>query len=277
RYSCPVSKSIVKSYKNLLNNPKNQLLIYEMYRKKSTFSPVIPASSLKGAIRTALLNREIKNGNVNKNYKMIKKSQIRREEKQLQQDLFDYTNPKNDPFKFLRLTDCLIKGKKNQLIADGVIYKKVKTGGYENLSIKMLFEVINGMNTGGDSYGGCELITKKNNNISEYVIDMEKIIQSCNDFFKNNFDNEYNKFYLSSDNDVLKKTIDYLKEEIDNIKPNSFLVRVGRFSQIENVTLDEPYRAPWNQKGYGNSRTHITSEGIQTPLGWIKVDVQQKQ
>ena len=43
---------------------------------------------------------------------------------------------------------------------------------------------------------------------------------------------------------------------------------MGRFSQVENVTLNEPYRKPWNTKGYGATRT-LTEDFF--PTGLVKL------
>ena len=84
------------------------------------------------------------------------------------------------------------------------------------------------------------------------------------------WENEYKTFYKT---DYEGKTkADELDNLIREIAPekNEFLVRLGRFSQVECVTVNE-YRRPWNRKGWGKNRTVFNMEGKLVPLGWTKV------
>ena len=78
---------------------------------------------------------------------------------------------------------------------------------------------------------------------------------------------EHEKFYKNSEVEKYSKQL--LSTILDN---DSFLVRVGRFSGVESVTLDN-YRNP---KPPGNKTTWGTSRNLaesKYPMGWIKVTI----
>jgi len=78
---------------------------------------------------------------------------------------------------------------------------------------------------------------------------------------------EHNKFYKNS---IISNSSEALLNE--EIEDNSFLIRVGRFSGVESVTLDN-YRNPRPPgKGiWGKSRNLAQ---MKYPMGWIKVKVE---
>lgn len=57
---------------------------------------------------------------------------------------------------------------------------------------------------------------------------------------------------------------------VDKAPKSHALVRLGRHSQFECTTIEEPYRNPPN-KGYGNTRTMVNG---QLPLGWCWVELE---
>ena len=61
---------------------------------------------------------------------------------------------------------------------------------------------------------------------------------------------------------------------------NTFIVRVGRFSQLEFVTMEESFRAYWDTKKKsikqnGETRTVFDYDGQYIPLGWCKCKVEE--
>ena len=78
---------------------------------------------------------------------------------------------------------------------------------------------------------------------------------------------EHDKFYTGS---ALSEFSQILLDE--KIADNEFLLRVGRFSGVESVTLDK-YRDPQvpdKSKGWGNTRNMADGK---FPMGWMKLSV----
>lgn len=74
---------------------------------------------------------------------------------------------------------------------------------------------------------------------------------------------EYQTFYEDADSDKLD-LIEKLKSKINEIKDSkkSFLLRLGRWSQKESVTLYD------ENAEFGKSRTVFDLDGEYLPLGW---------
>lgn len=278
----PVSREVAEVYRKSLGTSRNQLVIDGMYRKSDTLSPMIPGSSIKGGIRTALLNEAARKKN-----KTLPggKLNFRQFEADLQKDVFGYHDPKNDPFRDLIVRDFLVKGKKAEMVTKMEIYKRDKmAGGWEYLSMQLFAEIIRGKLLGGDATGASTLLIDTDHQDirgeykkwrpPRYTFSYDDIVTACNHFYRNEFEEEWDKFYLPSDDGDLREMGERLRQEMEKIDPNkgSFLLRIGRFSQVESMTLEPPLRKPWNKKGYGKTRTLALYGNRHAPLGWVRVD-----
>ena len=76
----------------------------------------------------------------------------------------------------------------------------------------------------------------------------------------------------------LKKIIDAIPDDSEN----EFLLRIGHWSQVEFVTLEENFRNPKTpvRKGkvmpYGTSRIVLNYNGQYLPMGWCKCTVEKE-
>ncbi len=254
RYRLPVSSRITEQYRKNLGNPRNQLLIGEMYREMTTQRPVIPGSTLKGAIRTALVNHfaEGKRSVHNLRYP--------------EPELLGYWDAKGDPFRAIKVTDCSIEGERTERVSGFVNYKEHRRRGNDFVSIQMFKEHLIGHLLGGDAHGNFELTI--DDGLQRWRRPLEKweplpiqftladIVQSCNEFYLANFLEEYRRFYENSPYPELRENGRRVLRELNRIRPeqNQCVVRLGRFSQVENVTLNR-LRRPWNKRRYGQTRT----------------------
>jgi len=267
-YTSEVTPEIFDKYKNMSKNIGNQLLISEMYRTKSTFKPVIPGSSIKGALRTAIVSEIAKTKNT------------LRDKKNPEKEILEYDNAKNDPFRNLHITDCEINGDKTEKIADFINFKEKRKDKKDFSKMQMIKEHIIGMLLNGNAIGECDItfqekiyaIKQEINGWQPFKkkIDIKEVVSSCNSFYFKNLEDEYNNFYKNSSHSILRengKKLFELVEDIINKEKNECLIRVGQFSQIENVTIDK-HREPLNPKGYGKTRT-LTECSF--PVGWVKL------
>jgi CRISPR-associated protein Csm5 len=105
-------------------------------------------------------------------------------------------------------------------------------------------------------------------------ISFKNIFYACNYFYKREFDKEYDWFYKDAAEGIDK--IIKLKAQIEAAvkTPNQCIIRVGRWSQVEFVTLEEAFRNPktpmrnGKKQGSGNTRTVFDYDGQYVPLGW---------
>ena len=270
-YTSPAASSLAATVKGKQNDLNNQLLIHSTYRSLTDGTPIIPGSSLKGAIRTAILDDFAS-----------KLSQVR-DERHPDKEILGYRDAKNDPFRGLRISDCPISGEHYQAVAQFVNFKEKRKSGQDFSKMQIFSEIITGALAEGDATGWCELQVDEEllnvpnpnpkspeKNYFGKRFTFNQLISACNAFYLKNLAKEIVKFYRHSSHRELKAMAEKLTRLGDEIlqEKNQCLIRVGQFSQVENVTLNEPHRQPWNKKGYGNTRT-ITDTYL--PAGWVKL------
>ncbi|MCM1322151.1 MAG: type III-A CRISPR-associated RAMP protein Csm5 [Bacteroides sp.] len=262
--------------------------------------PYIPGSSVKGAVRTAVLNNILLHEMDDDHYDALKN----RAEKEKQNDFkkkgtyektiqnmalhIDKTQEGNyaqkDPFRCLEFTDCKFSSKaqivgciKNIKI-DRLTKELTETG------MQIIAEAIPCSLLGGKYSAEFSLRINTDLQNADFgekfhinkKINIRDIIDSCNFFFKKQFDEEYKTFYRNAVEHVEK--IDSLKKIIDKIivpdadTGNQFIIRLGRWSQVEFVTFGNDFRNP--KTPYGKTRSVLNDDGQYIPMGWCKCTVE---
>jgi CRISPR-associated protein Csm5 len=295
-YPCEATKEFKQLYNhNKEKDPyENAARVNQIYRPAGLKTPCIPGSSLKGAVRTAVLNKVLYDlpdsyyNNLLDDYDACRNNKAKeRFENKLQSVLLnDYRDAKNDPFRCVEFGDCSFPAKNSQLV--GVlknISKNKSSGSIHSLDkLQIQAEVIKGSMM--STYAEGLSIIRINSDLQDTQqvtrsITMKDIIESCNTFYLTQFSNEYENFYSESvDTECdlimqLKKTL----TDITEAKNNTFILRVGRWSQVEFVTFGSDFRNPKTREvrgqklGYGGTRTVFNYDGQYLPLGWCKCEV----
>ena len=262
-YSIEVSTPIITLYNAKRGDIQNQLLINPFIRTESVSMPLMPSSSIKGAIRTAVISKLASNS-------VLPKPKDFREENEFESTVLGYKDGKDDPFRGIKIRDKIL-GNDSTIIREIRNVSK-KDGRLQSNNMQIICEVSHSSLTGktvefetevsfDDALFSTRFLSK--------TLTRELIIESCTDFYRDKMEKEHEKFYKNSEVEKYSKQL--LSTTLDN---NSFLVRVGRFSGVESVTLDN-YRNP---KPPGNKTTWGTSRNLaesRYPMGWIKVTVNE--
>ncbi|MGA1871284.1 MAG: type III-A CRISPR-associated RAMP protein Csm5 [bacterium] len=262
-YSIEVSPSIEKLYSAKLRDIQNQLLINAFFRTEGLSKPLIPGSSVKGAIRTAVVSVLAKKSNLSppKGY---------REEYTFESKVLDYEDGKEDPFRGIKIKDAALKN-------DSMIVQEVRNVSrkerniLEANNIQIICEVTYSAMTGKSIEFEIELCLDEELFSTEYLsrkLTIDQIAQSCNEFYKDKMELEDRKFYKGTASE------NYSAQLLNAaLNKNSFLLRIGRFSGVESVTLDN-YRNPKpvsDKAVWGTTRNLIEGK---YPLGWIMVTIE---
>ena len=270
-YNSDVSDDFVKEYENNIDNLNNQLLVNSIQRNSANYLPIIPGSSIKGAIRTALLNKII-------NYKRLRIN--KKDLNKIEKIVLGYQDAKNDPLRALIVRDGYVTGSKVDFVTRVNVINMKNT--FNKTGQKIFIEVIRGKLLEGDAKCDIELELFNNPfNINKKIyrwnppkekLNINMIINSCNEFYKNVFSAEKSNFYSGLDNNRdLQRVILELEREVGEIQEsNECLIRLGRYSQIESITIEE-YLNPKLPKGWGKSRTLALYGNEYYPLGWAKM------
>ncbi len=258
-YFADVSDEVTRVYNENIGNIENQLLINPFIRTNRL--PYIPGSSLKGSLRTALISQLGKE----KDYSYVK------DDRKIEAHILGSTNPrgfldaKKDPFRAIKIKDGFLPPNAT-IISKVVNVGKDKNGKLKSLSIQMFNEVTYFLLSEKKIQFETELTIDNNLQDTHWLgknINIELIRESCNVFYQDKLEKEKNFF---SGTEVEKAISPLWETKFDK---NSFLVRIGRYSGVESVTIDK-YRNPRPPRGKGWGKTKNLIEG-KYPLGWVKI------
>lgn len=289
-YSCHCTKEFLRNYaKNKDKDPlQNGSFVEQMYRQG--MRPVIPGSSLKGAVRTAVLNHFLSQVSDEKYYGLLDElnqykndNSKKKFEGKMQEKLLHFKNAKNDPFRALQFGDCVFDGGGTQIVGALKNIKTDRSGEVvEHNTSQILAEAIKGYfmhdgtdaNLAGEARFALDVDLAEEKEAVSKKITIQDIVNACNYFYWREFKTEYEKFYKNacgSECDAITKLHKELKAVAEDAqKQNQFIIRVGRWSQVEFVTFDENFRSPKTRKGYGKTRTVFNYDGLYLPLGWCR-------
>lgn len=288
-YPCEVTDGFVKRCsENKSKDPyDNASKVYQMYRPEGQKTPVIPGSSFKGAIRTAILNSILYHISDEKYEELVNEfSNIRNDRdkpkfgSKLQKSLLgNYSDAKDDPFRAIQIADCSFPAKNSQIV--GELYNVTSNQHrIERIRIQILAEAIKGFLLGAAEKAETALLIDTNLLSTHQIkkkISAKEIVQSCNEFFAEQFYNEFEKFYedISDNSCTLINKLEEILSDIKSKDSNTFMVRVGRWSQVEFVTMDSGFRNPkTSKKKWGGTRTLFDYNGQYLPMGWCKCTIE---
>jgi CRISPR-associated protein Csm5 len=250
QFNVPLTLEAQWLYQQQLDNPQARLTIYPFIRTSG--KPFIPGSSLKGAIRTALL------------YHKARKPIETRSAKQLEQEAFAYERITDDPFKTLKISDSQPSTDCTEISALWVHTRRQKSW---QKSIPMFREITLSQFTHSSAPTFTHSV-KLTEEISQYQpkfrrLTMEEVITSCRSFYGLHASKERNYLEnLPQTGELYAK----LNELFSELPHNSFPIRFGWGSGFDAVTVNYAAREPRTTRS-----RRLVENGI--PLGWAAVEV----
>lgn len=260
-YSVEVSTQIKNLYNAKKGDIQNQLLIHPFIRTEGDYVPIVPGSSIKGAVRTAVISKLAADSG-------LPKPKDFREEDAFEATVLGYKDGKDDPFRGIKTRDIVLGS--GAMIVRDMKNAARRNGQLQTNDMQIICEVSHSVISGKGIVFGAELSFDESLFSTKYLsktLNINLIKESCLHFYQEKMENEHEKFYKNSE--VEKYSSQLLGTLLDK---NSFLLRVGRFSGVESVTLDN-YRnpkPPGNKTTWGMSRN--LAEG-KYPMGWVKVTI----
>ncbi len=288
--------------KSVQNRQESKLEIHTMIREPNKLLPYIPGSSVKGSLRTAWLNHLAKEKHNDRNLQRAAKSKKGRlVEAVLLDNLrsfgegqFKEGDVKKDPFRALQISDTAINDKTiiaNTIARTEIIKrKKINRRNANPSKIQQYIDVFVPYDDEIFFTGKLAIhrhlfhatVKHKANDKPQKVItgkhfDVSELLNQATAFYRKQFEDERKKHYENNPNPVfgnIKPVLDEISEHFDNISTNTeAIIRIGRFSQFEFVTIDGLQHKP--RRGAGNTRTLASSRDWfdcpYTPLGWCKL------
>jgi CRISPR/Cas system CSM-associated protein Csm5 (group 7 of RAMP superfamily) len=286
-YNAVVNEPVYETYRRKLSDPNNALRINPAYRRLDTWQAVIPGSSIKGAIRTAVLSKELRDAYEPKSWL----PDTRRWN--WENEVLFSTKPNDDPFRTVHLEDVTLPEDaiivaETEIISRNPSKAVSETGGiqqfYEMTFAHLMQEEIAG--------SGClTLLTglrreHDNRNPPQNKmldIDIETIAACCTEFYRKRMEEEHDSFYRKRRGETVHSVSEQLLDV--SYSKMEFPIRLGHFSHCESMTVDliqkngDPLRNPKTRRGkdgrplpYGTTRTLAFGE---FPMGWAKISLEE--
>jgi CRISPR/Cas system CSM-associated protein Csm5 (group 7 of RAMP superfamily) len=256
---CP---KLLRTYQKAIKerDSKNQVLISPTIRNETDGKAYIPGSSIKGAIRTAIADRFVESARV------TSKDAFKNE---YNSKIFGRIN--NDPLRYLKLPD-VFSIENGTAIVEATEYSKNPD---KSLTPKGYFEILLSLCHTGEPKVFETMISLAEFELFNEKIDLNFLIRVLNRFYIPKFEEEHAKFYNQKRAENIQVALLPLNLQIAAMRDNEALIRIGHFSHVECVTLDN-VRNPRTRRGkngkplpYGTTRT--LANGL-FPFGWAKLE-----
>ncbi|MFQ6119976.1 MAG: type III-A CRISPR-associated RAMP protein Csm5 [Methanosarcinales archaeon] len=247
-YTAKVSDEVRNIYNSKISDPRNELDIQTFIKSRNL--SYVPGSSVKGAIRTALL------------YHYAKKP-LQRVDRNIENELFRYKKEADhDPFRALKISDSGFIQQEQMQVYNVKTYTK-KSGLFKELGFNIFMECTD-----------AHLLNKKVRFEHTLHIDEELqkynylsikltpdiIIKACKEFYGKLIESE-KKFFEGESAESIYLELEKLYGLIEK-KDNRFLLRLGWGSQYDGITLN----LAMQRREIKKSRKLIKSK---YPLGWL--------
>jgi len=260
-------------YKEISEGKKeeNQLIVELFPRNGTNFNPYLPGSSIKGSIRTAIGNYKYPSVESEVKKKCSQK-QRKKDECYSVYNRLIFGNPKEDVFKYLKISDCILPKDSTLIVEPKEVSKKQKKSHPPKNFVEATKSLIFG--------NGLEVKTKC---VIGDFRDLEKgvkrqipsfnlvfLIERINEFYLKRYEEEL-KFYDTPHLIHIKGRMENIQRQIEKEigNGNTALLRIGHFSHIECITWDN--RKP-KAKTYGTTRTLVNGN---YPFGWVLISFEE--
>lgn len=242
------------------NAIENRAEIMPFVRNPFTHTPYLPASSLKGAISTAItdyLNEKRRQG------KPMLRDVPPPEARRILEEMYGKIN--THAMKALKIADIALP-QNLTCIRAAIGYDLAPGKALPKTPCETLdTQAVNSFGIAGSlrlcsARGEAALRLQNGERLT-----VEDIGVICNQFYRSRLKAEFNKFYTRPHFEAARENMKAVIGRIENLDAkNEILLRVGRYSHIECVTISG--NPPPMPKGYGTSRT--LADG-QMPFGWL--------
>lgn len=258
-----VSPSIEKKYQE--EKTENRLFIEKQISDSVTGLPYIPGSSLKGAIRTALMSKRNKQNPLDKT--------LSKKGSDAERILYNYKDPTTDPFKALKLQDCRASASFFTRINTTENVKKDK----DKATGQGVYTYMECIPPETSFEGTISLI--KHTGHPSFDETIETIRDACNDFYYKALDK--NEANLKNTHKIASSLFEKARKLIE--KPNSFLISLGKHGGAESKTIEGLRQIKIMQGKWKPNRTQASSttywfandETERLPFGWCVVEYEE--
>lgn len=277
-----LSKSILDEYRQKLKDPRNQLKIAPAMKNAANHSLVIPGSSIKGAIRTAVIDMLDREHNLNLKKATQDDNQQRSKTKQYEACLKSVLGDiGSNVFKNLKVSDFEAPPGISAIITANEIGKKpdkqptpkdpceVLPGACMGASVFLPGKIGIGAATAAEPKGENLVISFAKEKLS---FNAGQLAGLCCNFYRKHYLEEKKTFYGLPHFAKTARALEAVEKLVLDTPPGAFLLRIGHYSHVECMTITDNMpdtrRIKGRQLPFGTTRT--LAEGIY-PFGWVRL------
>lgn len=280
-----VGRSIFERYQEEIRDTRslNQLLISEAMRSPLTKALFIPGSSVKGAIRTAVINHldcahmlRLKDMNAED-----VRNKDRRSTRYIQALEGVLGRITNNAFQALKVGDFPAQVDDALLVEPKEVRRKLtdrastpknlcETTRNRIMAPDEVHELYGRMSLGKALSGKPALVLDQ----GRVTLDVEALFAICTEFYRHRYEAEREKFYRLPQFSETLKALEAIEPEVRSIGSNQALLRIGHYSHVECMTVTGNAPQTPVRKGkvmpFGTART--LANGVY-PFGWVKISI----
>lgn len=239
-----VSQEVYNAYKNMGKDAR--FGIEKQFADPITQNPIIPGSSLKGSIRTALLNAKAKYQKCNNDKKLV-------------QELLGYEKINDDPFKYFKISDAITSAPITTRIIKQI--NKSRSDGHP-LKTKAYAEII----PANSVFEGTICF----NNAKDNNLRFAELFSACKEFYGKElvYEEDYASDFVS----------DAFYKKLKNLSDNQYLIRVGKHSGAECVTVEGHRKIKVRFEIKDHATTFWLSKDDNSeilPFGWAVMEISE--
>ncbi len=281
RFAIATWPALASELARQLDNPKRTGEIHLMTRNGGNGTVYIPGSSVKGAVRTAVLDAALRSSTIRPAVLLLAAQNHQdRSGTSFESLVMDYQNQsgradiRRDPFRQLHFAD--LSGPIESTFVDRVKIVRHEGAVSEKPTDILMYREVTGCAIMGEQLqfsGEMQFwtaltdhgrIVSPNDRLPK-TFTVQGIAAMCNEFYLPRLEFEAREFLHGSTHasQILKLA--------QQLLPHQCLIRLGRHSHFECVTVSEPYHQP--VRGFGKSRSLL---GGQLPLGWAKLTWEER-
>ncbi len=275
RCAITVSSEISREYESKMGDPKNQLIFQPFFRNGHNMRPVLPGSTIKGAIRTAVIDTIVEKEDLSPGRDAGENA------RRMESTVLGYRSMDEDPFKAIRFEDVELG------VDSTTIYKvlnfsprreKLTDLGMRHETVRSFLEGIPvQFATKISFFQGYRdrLIAGKDGRrpvVSRYL-EPEFVLASCRRFYLANLQEEHERFFQHT---PYEKASERLLDYTRNLKEDECLVRIGRFTQAESKSIGRfrkgkiMVRTNRGRSFMDHGTTRNLADG-RYPMGWARL------
>jgi CRISPR-associated protein Csm5 len=292
---CEVGASSRYELSNILQRPERRCEIHPFVRNPGDGRPYLPGSSLKGAIRTAVVNHFTQK-HQDEVYPAVQSEQLHKQGQALEEEVFNRrsSETERDPLRLLKVPDVPLSPGCIRL--DRAIQWKKGDVNDARKGMQMHFERLRCRQDDADFYfkltlhfDEAQVEHRQVKSLFGRLLDWPLIQKACNQFYWGRLNAELNKFYPQGSEIYQKIKGGIAWQDANGRKvlapppwKDRLLLRVGRFSHFESLSVDKlrnGHRPQAKNPRYnrildeemGSTRTlcEYNDEGDRLPFGWL--------